>query len=84
MFEFLSKERNKIENWKDIQCIVLIIMSHGSSGYIYGNDDNPIKLTDLTDVFDSEHCPGLDDKPRLVFVQACRGGNTITSNAKQN
>ncbi|XP_063396808.1 caspase-3-like [Mytilus trossulus] len=73
MFEFLIKERNKIENWKDIQCIVLIIMSHGSSGYIYGNDGNPIKLTDLIDVFDSEHCLGLDDKPRLVFVQACRG-----------
>ncbi|XP_052073553.1 caspase-3-like isoform X2 [Mytilus californianus] len=73
MFEFLIKERNKIENWKDIECIVLILMSHGTSGYIYGSDRIPIKLSDLTYVFDSEHCIGLDDKPRLVFVQACRG-----------
>ncbi|OPL33543.1 caspase-2, partial [Mytilus galloprovincialis] len=73
MFEFLIKERNKIENWKAIECIVLIVMSHGTSGYIYGSDCKTIKLSDLTDVFDSEHCLGLDDKPRLVFVQACRG-----------
>ncbi|VDI06563.1 caspase 2 [Mytilus galloprovincialis] len=73
MFEFLIKERNKIENWKAIECIVLIVMSHGTSGYIYGSDRKTIKLSDLTDVFDSEHCLGLDDKPRLVFVQACRG-----------
>lgn len=73
MFEFLIEERNKIKNWKEVECIVLIFMSHGTCGYIYGNDHKAIKLSDLTEVFDSEHCPGLDDKPRLVFVQACRG-----------
>lgn len=73
IFEFLIEERNKIKNWKEVECIVLIFMSHGTCGYIYGNDHKAIKLSDLTEVFDSEHCPGLDDKPRLVFVQACRG-----------
>ncbi|CAG2193777.1 unnamed protein product [Mytilus edulis] len=31
MFEFLIEERNKIKNWKEIECIVLIVMSQGSS-----------------------------------------------------
>lgn len=81
MYDFLKEERDKIQNWKKIECIVLIFMSHGQSGYIYGNDPDPrrVKLTDLTELFDSGNCPGLDDKPRLVFVQACR---TETSNQK--
>lgn len=79
MYDFLKEERDKIQNWKEIECVVLILMSHGECGYIYGNDPDhrTVKLTDLTELFDSENCPGLDDKPRLVFVQACRTGNAL-------
>ncbi|XP_052073551.1 caspase-3-like isoform X2 [Mytilus californianus] len=73
MVMFLKKERNDIKNWNEIECVVLILMSHGKGEYIYGDDNIPVNLADIIGVFDSVHCPGLDEKPRLVFVQACRG-----------
>lgn len=77
MVRVLEEERDKIKNWKEIECVVLIIMSHGEGAYICGNDNNIIRLTDIIEVFDSQHCPCLDEKPRLVFVQACRSGKVI-------
>ena len=75
MIDFLTNERDKV-NWHDMECVVLIIMSHGETNGIYGTDGKLTKLKDMTDIFNSSHCPGLDLKPRLVFVQACRGENT--------
>jgi len=72
MIDFLTKEQAKV-NWNDMECVVLIIMSHGETTGIYGTDGKLTKLKDMTDIFDSSQCPGLNEKPRLVFVQACRG-----------
>ena len=57
-----------------MECVVLIIMSHGETNGIYGTDGKLTKLNDMTDIFSSSQCPELKEKPRLVFVQACRGG----------
>lgn len=72
MLRFLEEERDKIKFSKEIECIVLVLMSHGEGAEIYGNDNKMIELTKIIEVFDSDHCPSLDEKPRLVFVQACR------------
>lgn len=80
MIDFLTKERDKV-NWNDMECVVLIIMSHGEPKGVYGTDGNTTKLKDITDLFDSSQCPGLNEKPRLVFVQACRGRNTETGSS---
>ncbi|XP_063397690.1 caspase-3-like [Mytilus trossulus] len=72
MVRVLEEERDTVKNWKEIECVILIIMSHGEGAYICGNDNKIIRLTDIIEVFDSQHCPCLDEKPRLVFVQACR------------
>ena len=73
MIDFLTNERDKV-NWHDMECVVLIIMSHGETNGIYGTDGKLTKLKDMTDIFSSSQCPELKEKPRLVFVQACRGG----------
>ena len=73
MIDFLKNERAKVK-WHDMECVVLIIMSHGETDGIYGTDGELTKLKDMTDIFISSQCPGLNEKPRLVFVQACRGG----------
>ena len=73
MIDFLTNERDKV-NWHDMECVVLIIMSHGEKNDIYGTDGKLTKLKDMTDIFSSSQCPELKEKPRLVFVQACRGG----------
>jgi hypothetical protein len=52
MIDFLTNERDKV-NWHDMECVVLIIMSHGETNGIYGTDGKLTKLKDMTDIFNS-------------------------------
>ncbi|XP_038046024.1 caspase-3-like [Patiria miniata] len=52
---------------------VIALMSHGDTGVIYGTDDVQVKLGDLQRELEPHKCPGLDGKPKMFFVQACRG-----------
>ncbi|KAK3593302.1 hypothetical protein CHS0354_031361 [Potamilus streckersoni] len=63
-----------------------IISSHGnelespSSGkiehVIYFSDDQYIFTNDILKMFSDENCPSLKEKPKLFFIQACRGTKT--------
>ncbi|XP_052823816.1 caspase-3-like [Octopus bimaculoides] len=54
-------------------CFVCVILSHGEdNNWIYGTDDK-VKLDDLVEMLLPEKCPGLIGKPKLFFIQACRG-----------
>ncbi|XP_068172833.1 caspase a-like isoform X2 [Antennarius striatus] len=57
--------------------VVVVIMSHGKLGFVYGVNHFPNK----PDVFPtdniykhlgSEKCPALLDKPKIIIIQACR------------
>lgn len=57
---------------KDADCLVVIVMTHG--------DPNELKAYDYTyhssrlwEQFTAENCPTLAGKPKLFFIQACRG-----------
>lgn len=52
---------------------VCVILSHGDEGVIYGTDGFE-KLDVLTRYFKGDRCRGLVGKPKLFFIQACRGG----------
>nr|AAN45850.1 amphiCASP-6 [Branchiostoma floridae] len=53
-------------------CFVCVFLSHGEDGMIYGyNGTVPIK--ELTDMFRADRCTSLKGKPKLFFIQACRG-----------
>nr|WJJ61467.1 caspase 3 [Andrias davidianus] len=53
-------------------CFVCILLSHGEDGTIFGTDDCiPIKT--LTMLFRGDKCKSLVGKPKLFFIQACRG-----------
>lgn len=71
MVEFLKDQRDKSE-WDKMDCLILVLMSHGEGSSIFDNDGIKVKISDLTDMFSSKNCRGLDKKPRLVFIQACR------------
>ncbi|KAG8453687.1 hypothetical protein GDO86_000355 [Hymenochirus boettgeri] len=51
---------------------VCAILSHGEEGLIYGVDGN-IKIKNLTDLFRGDRCKTLVGKPKIFFIQACRG-----------
>ncbi|KAH9513478.1 Caspase-7 [Bulinus truncatus] len=62
-------------------CFVLVILSHGFKGGVFGTDGkvereshyNYISLKGIKDMFDVTKT--LIDKPKLFFIQACRGVN---------
>ncbi|XP_048407258.1 caspase-7 isoform X1 [Stegostoma tigrinum] len=60
------------ENHSNNACFACILLSHGDEGMIYGTDGAmPIKR--LTSLFRGDMCKTLVGKPKLFFIQACRG-----------
>lgn len=49
-----------------------VILSHGDEDVIFGTDGME-KLDVLTKYFKGDKCPSLVGKPKLFFIQACRG-----------
>ncbi|KAG6937435.1 caspase 7, partial [Chelydra serpentina] len=60
------------ENHSEAACFACIFLSHGKEGYIYGTDGF-LEIKDLTTFFRGDKCKTLIGKPKLFFIQACRG-----------
>ncbi|XP_067304240.1 caspase a [Pseudorasbora parva] len=59
----------------------VVIMSHGKRdailGVHYHKTDNPTDTFPVDDIYcqlNSENCPALRNKPKVILIQACRGG----------
>lgn len=57
----------------------LVLMSHGTLHGICGtmhSEKTPdvLQYDTIYQIFNNCHCPGLRDKPKVIIVQACRGG----------
>lgn len=60
------------EDHSNSACFACVLLSHGEENLIYGKDGvTPIK--DLTAHFRGDRCKTLLEKPKLFFIQACRG-----------
>lgn len=65
---------------KETDSVVLVVMSHGLRGKVTGishTKDTP-DLFDIDKMFkslDTTNCPALMDKPKIIIIQACRGGD---------
>ncbi|CAF96609.1 unnamed protein product, partial [Tetraodon nigroviridis] len=53
---------------------VCILLSHGDEGVLYGTD-GPMEIKSLTSLFRGDRCRSLVGKPKLFFIQACRGND---------
>lgn len=53
-------------------CFACAILSHGEEGYVYGCD-NRIEIDRLVAPFKGHKCRSLAGKPKIFFIQACRG-----------
>ncbi|XP_023028226.2 caspase-1 [Leptinotarsa decemlineata] len=56
-------------------CLVVAVMSHGENGIVCAKDST-YKTNILWNLFSPVHCPSLAGKPKLFFIQACRGNHT--------
>jgi len=52
---------------------ICCILTHGGEGVVYGVDGVSVSMEDILSVFRPENCENLVGKPKLFFVQACRG-----------
>jgi hypothetical protein len=63
-------------NLTKAQCVVVAILTHGGEGGIlYGVDGKGVKVEELANLFAGKNCRSLAGKPKLFFIQACRGVN---------
>uniref|UniRef100_UPI0037E963F3 caspase-2 isoform X2 n=1 Tax=Semicossyphus pulcher TaxID=241346 RepID=UPI0037E963F3 len=71
--------RTCIENFgrrqdhQTVNSCVVCLLSHGVEGAIYGTDGELLQLDWVFEAFDNVHCPLLQNKPKMFFIQACRG-----------
>ncbi|XP_035528546.1 caspase-2 isoform X2 [Morone saxatilis] len=56
-----------------VDSCVVCLLSHGVEGAIYGTDGQLLQLDWVFEAFDNAHCPLLQNKPKMFFIQACRG-----------
>lgn len=54
-------------------CFVCCILSHGSAEGVYGTDEVIVQGSDIYNPFNGVFCPSLVNKPKVFFIQACRG-----------
>ncbi|XP_054853963.1 caspase-7-like [Eublepharis macularius] len=52
---------------------VSILSSHGEEGAIFDCDGQPVQLTQIFHALSPQRCPKLAGKPKILFIQACRG-----------
>ncbi|XP_018421176.1 PREDICTED: caspase-3-like [Nanorana parkeri] len=70
IFELLKKVAE--DDHSKRSSFICALLSHGEEGYFFGVDDSmPIKQ--LTSLFRGDRCKSLAGKPKLFFIQACRG-----------
>ena len=61
------------QNHNNYDSFVCCILSHGYSSGIYGVDGEQVEISDIAIPFKPTNCPTLAGKPKMFFIQACRG-----------
>ncbi|XP_044525334.1 caspase-10 [Gracilinanus agilis] len=74
MEEILQLCRTSPEH-RESDCFVCCVLTHGESGSVFSSDEEKIAIHELTSYFRAHRCPGLANKPKLFFFQACQGSN---------
>lgn len=71
---------------KATDSVLVVIMSHGKLGVVLGvnwknkisGDEKPdeFSINDIYKHLGSKQCPALLNKPKIIIIQACRGGDS--------
>ena len=72
MKEELERVRDKCINKGD-DSFICCILSHGGSYGIFGTDKKCIPVNQFSEILEPDKCPQLMHKPKIFFIQACRG-----------
>ncbi|XP_060092912.1 caspase-2 [Heteronotia binoei] len=61
---------------REVDSCIVSLLSHGIEGGVYGVDGKLLQLSEIFRLFDNANCPRLQNKPKMFFIQACRGDET--------
>ncbi|CAH8495511.1 unnamed protein product [Schistosoma turkestanicum] len=61
------------QNLRDHDCFACVILSHGDEGGLIYATDGSVPVDRIIAPFRGDQCPDLRGKPKLFFIQACRG-----------
>jgi len=65
------------QDHSQFHAFVFIVMSHGGErDVICGVKGRQIRVEDLMAEFKATNCPTLESKPKLFFIQSCRGSSS--------
>ncbi|XP_040581701.1 caspase-8 [Lepeophtheirus salmonis] len=84
LYEVVSKYSKKT-NYESYDYFILFILAHGTCiqgavDVIYGVDGKPLNLNFIRDSFIKvNNCGSLVGKPKIFFIQACRGNESMRS-----
>uniref|UniRef100_A0AAX7VNX5 Caspase a n=1 Tax=Astatotilapia calliptera TaxID=8154 RepID=A0AAX7VNX5_ASTCA len=53
--------------------VFVVIMSHGSLQGVCGTDCKPFEIENIYKSLNTQNCPALHNKPKVIIIQACRG-----------
>ena len=83
----LLYDEDDSSEFEGYSCFMVFISTHGSNdGILKGRDSNTDKYTtveELAKYFDSKQCKALAGKPKMFFIQACRGKNVMEVDTSQ-
>lgn len=65
----------KLDDHRAADSMVVCLLSHGLEGQIYGVDGVLVSIPDLLALFNGYVAKDLVGKPKLFFIQACRGSD---------
>ncbi|EDV96083.1 caspase Dronc [Drosophila grimshawi] len=77
--EFFEKLKTLISSndVRDTECFVLVLMTHGERvnevDHVRFTDDSVCKVRKIINEFQSDKCPNLIDKPKVLMFPFCRG-----------
>ena len=74
IFSALSKDKLLVSS--EDNSFVLCLMSHGKENVVLGIDEEEVEIDDIFQIVGP--CKDLVQKPKMVFIQACRGDATPT------
>ena len=75
----LEIQKQASKNHSQSDCFLCVVMSHGNEDKIVTYDNREISFEEI--MAPIKECPSLENKPKLFFFQACRGGKKMASKA---
>uniref|UniRef100_A0A8C8RZT3 Caspase-2 n=1 Tax=Pelusios castaneus TaxID=367368 RepID=A0A8C8RZT3_9SAUR len=67
---------SQLQTHRNVDSCIVALLSHGIEGGIYGVDGKLLQVQEVFRLFDNANCPNLQNKPKMFFIQACRGDET--------